>query len=182
MSLVTFITLPSETCSVHWQQIPAVQTAADAAEQILDQRTIPFLVVNSCSMSPVPGYPHLPCKPGAQGNTPRAQHRHKGLVWSETGIIQLSPPGLNLKNSLFCFLQAQRTVKREPSVLTLGRAQTINSSPRALHWGRAICRAGAWAPTNSLQKTLLLSIPFSFPSGLGQPNFNCSITSQCQDF
>lgn len=138
-----------------------------------------WLILAACHLCQVTHT--CPASP-AQGNTPRAQHRHKGLVWSETGIIQLSPPGLNLKNSLFCFLQAQRTVKREPSVLTLGRAQTINSSPRALHWGRAICRAGAWAPTYSLQKTLLLTIPFSFPSGLGQPNFNCSITSQCQDF
>lgn len=70
-----------------------------------------------------------------------------GVILLETGIIQLSPPGLNLKNSLFCFLQTQSTGKREPSVVAPGRAQTINSNPRALHWGRAICRAEASTPT-----------------------------------
>lgn len=153
MSLVTFITLhvllPSETCSVHWQQIPAVRTAADAAEQISNQGPSPFLSGNSCSVSPVPGHPHLPCTPDTlvhRETLPRAEQSRGtkawfGLIQLETGIIQLSPPGLNLKNSVFCFFQTGSPGKREPRVIALGRARTMNSDPRALHWGGAICRA-----------------------------------------
>lgn len=131
-SLVTFgtfhVPLPSETCSVHCSRFLL-------PEEILNHRTAPLLGVNSGSMSPVPGYPHCPAIPAPSCTGKRFPEQ--GLFWSDpagNGIIQPSPPGLNLKDSLFCFLQTQSSVKREPSVRTLGRAGTINSDPRARCW------------------------------------------------
>lgn len=148
MSLVTFITLhvllPSETCSVHWQQIPAVRTAADAAEQISNQGPSPFLSGNSCSVSPVPGHPHLPCTPDTlvhRETLPRAEQSRGtkawfGLIQLETGIIQLSPPGLNLKNSVFCFFQTWEPCEKRAQGDSTGKSSNNEFRPTsfALGW------------------------------------------------